>query len=101
LLENYETPPIIILQADHGPGSMLDWDSLENSNIHERAGILNAYYVPEETKKMLYQNISPVNSFRVIFNSLFNNEFKILEDKTYFTLWDKPYKFIDINNQLQ
>ena len=34
---------------------------------------------------MLYQNISNVNTFRVIFNLYFNAGYKLLEDKSYFS----------------
>ena len=100
LLEKSDIPPIIILQADHGPGSMLDWDSAENTNLPERFQILNAYYVPEQNKKMLYSSISPVNSFRIIFNYLFQDNLPLLEDRHFFATWSKPYQFIDISEKL-
>ncbi|MDP2812232.1 MAG: hypothetical protein Q8O32_00875 [bacterium] len=100
ILKNSDKEPIIILQADHGAGSMLDWESLEKTNLKERFSILNAYYTPEETKNSLSDDITPVNSFRIIFNSVFGTNFEILENKNYFSTWNKPYELIDITNKL-
>jgi len=100
ILLKSDTPPIIILQGDHGPGSMLDWDSAENSNVNERFSILNAYLVPEPIKEKLYPEISPVNSFRLLLNYLFDDNLDLLEDRSYFAVWDQPYNFIDITDSL-
>jgi hypothetical protein len=94
-------PPIIILQSDHGPGSMLDWEDPEKTNMKERLSILNAYYLPGEAKKLLYDSITPVNTFRVIFNYLFDTDFEKLDDKSYFATWDLPYKFIDVTEEVK
>lgn len=101
IIEKSDIAPIIILQGDHGPGAHLDWDSMANSNVNERLSILNAYYLPEHIKEKLYPNISPINSFRIIFNGLFNDNFDILEDNSYFATWDEPYKFTLVNDQLK
>lgn len=77
--------PIIILQGDHGPGAYLNWNSFEKSCLWERTGILNAYYVPNTIKQELYPSITPVNSFRIILNGIFNTNFSYLEDQTYFS----------------
>ena len=98
ILAKSETAPIIILQADHGSGSGLDWSSLENTDFVERRSIFNAYYVPTTTREQLYPTITPVNSFRVIFNSVFKTNLKILEDRTYFAIWPQPYNYIDITD---
>ena len=56
-----------------------------------RLSILNAYYVNDQAKSSLYPSITPVNSFRVIFNSLFNTKIPLLDDTSYYAY--KPDKF--------
>jgi hypothetical protein len=96
LLANSAKEPIIILQADHGPGAYLNWDSLELSCVMERTSILNAYYLPNQD--ILYPSITPVNTFRIILDNYFNTNLGILPDKAYFAIWQKPYKFVDVTN---
>jgi len=88
--------PIIIIQADHGPGSLLDWEHVEDTYTNERLSILNAYYLPNGDSAKIYDSITPVNSFRTIFNTYFGTEFEQLEDKSIYTKWSAPYEFIDV-----
>jgi hypothetical protein len=71
IIKQSEVPPVIIIQGDHG--SMLD-----NEN---RFLILYAIYLPYGTSEV-YPSISPVNTYRVIFNQLFNTNFSLLGDKS-------------------
>jgi hypothetical protein len=96
ILARSKTPPIIILQGDHGPGGSLDWSSPERTCLYERTSILNAYYLPGQGASRLYSSISPVNSFRVILNAYFGSNLELLPDKTYFTSVDLPRQEIDI-----
>lgn len=100
LLEN-NTPPIIILQADHGSALTLDWENPTNDMIRERMTILNAYYLPENGNKILYDDITPVNSFRLLFNNYFESDYEILDDKMYFFVPKKPYTNIEITDILK
>jgi len=101
ILAASETPPVIIIQADHGPGAYFRWNSLEKSNLTERLSILNAYYFPGGDEGWLYPSITPVNSFRVLFNRYFGMDFELLDDAIYFSNWSTPYDFVDITEQLR
>lgn len=96
ILERSSQPPVIILQGDHGPGGLLDWDAPERSCLRERTAILNAYYLPGQGSQKLYSSISPVNTFRVVLNAYFGARLKLLKDHTYFTSHHLPGQAIDI-----
>jgi len=86
ILSNSQSPPIIILQADHGPDSFgVDgWRNPTLEVFKERMRIFNAYYLPGKGNDFLYETITPVNTFRVIFNAYFNGNFRLLDDNSYF-----------------
>jgi hypothetical protein len=101
IMERSPEPPIIVLQADHGPGSMLDWDSPQDSNLRERMAIFNALYFPDQDYQALHSGISPVNTFRVILNHFFGAEYEILEDASYYSTLGQPYSLVDVTDQLR
>ncbi len=105
ILNTSDKPPIIILASDHGPASMLERKDFEETNtakldidgIKERMGILNAYYFPDKNYAKLYQNITPVNSFRVILSQYFGQDLELLPDKSYFSDNKKnEYRMTDV-----
>ncbi len=87
-------PPVIILQADHGPGSVLNWDNPEPADLAERFAILNAYYVPKAVNPPA-KSLSPVNSFRLLFNQLFGTDYGLLTDKSWFSTIARPWRLYD------
>lgn len=68
---------IIVLQSDHGP-----WikDNSLAKIFQSRSRILNSYFIPYPFKNKIYSSITPVNSFRVIFNGLFKDSLPLLPD---------------------
>jgi len=100
LLES-ESPPILIIQGDHGPGSLVSQSHFEENNLDERFSIMNAYYFPDKDYSSLYPSITPVNTFRVILNKYFEENLPLLPDKNYFSILYHPYEFIDVTEILK
>ena len=92
-----ETDPIIIIQSDHGERTGINWNEPTEDMIKQGLNNLNAYYFPNEKKNKLYNNISPVNTFRIIFNEYFDSDFELLDDRYYWIKSDKkPYDVKDV-----
>lgn len=88
ILQNSSQPPVIILQGDHGPRFV---------KTDKQLDILNAYYFPEPVPE-LYPSMTPVNNFRLIFNTYFGASLPYLSDKSYASDLDRPYDFREIPN---
>jgi hypothetical protein len=95
ILSKSKTEPVIIIQADHGPQITPGGETLR-----ARMGILNAYHMPDKESSFLYESITPVNTFRLIFNQYLETNYVKLEDKSYFTHYSIPYKFVDVTDDL-
>jgi hypothetical protein len=100
ILAKSKTPPIILLQSDHGSGLNLDTSRLDKTDLMERMTILNAAYFPGRRYERLYDSISPVNTFRVVLDTFFGANLGLLADKSYFSTWEEPYIFHDVTAQV-
>lgn len=98
ILENSKTPPVILIQGDHGPGAYFHWGSLEKAEPAERFGILSAYYFPNQDYESLYSSISPVNSFRAVSNQYLGGNYELLEDRYYYSQWSFPFKYVEVTD---
>jgi hypothetical protein len=99
LLENSDNLPIIIIQSDTGP-SIISADTTNELQQVGRMSIFNAYYFPNEKYDRLYDDITPINSFRIVFDSHFQTNYGIVEDKIFFSTYEKPYALIELNDLL-
>ena len=88
LIADSPIEPIIIIQGDHGPASTQGEGGYADPSdrfVSERTGIFNAYLLPEPCRSTLYPTISPVNTFRLVFDACFGTKFGLLPDETYWS----------------
>ena len=76
---------IIIIQSDHGYDFGINYENPSELNLKQRFSIINSIYMPDENKNFLYEGMTPVNTFRIIFNSYFGTSYEILEDKMFYS----------------
>ena len=88
-----EDHPIVLIQADEGPPPprytesqrRFDWLQARPDELYMKFRILNTYYLPGVTPEQagLYPSITPVNSFRVVFNAYFGTDLPLLDDRNW------------------
>lgn len=77
VLKNSKTPPIILLEGDHGLG--------EEKDLGSRLNNLLAVHFPDEDYSRLNKNITPVNIFRAAFSQYLGEQFSLLQDRTFYS----------------
>ena len=95
-----ENKPIIILQGDTGSGYEIDWKSPSDVTVIERMSNLNAVYFPNNDYSKIH-DLTPVNTFRIIFNEYFDEENVLYENRSYWSNSDKPYQYKDVSDILK
>ena len=93
-----DNPPIIIIQSDHGKRTKIVDDDPTVRNI-KLLNNFRAYYIPNGDRNLELENSSPVNTFRVLFNTYFDDNYEILEDKFYAVDIAETH-YIDVTNSL-
>lgn len=109
ILSISEVPPIIILQSDEGTwpermrvdSSNFSYEVATDAELREKMNILNAYYLPDIDKDVLYPSITPINTFRLVFNSYFDADLELLPDRSYAFYKGHPFKFFDITDKVK
>ncbi len=101
ILNGDKTPPIIIIQGDHGSKMGLQQNSLDGTDIDECFPILSAVYAPDTIAHKFRNDESPVNTFRHLFSSLFSESYEPLPNRSWFSPFYTPYKFTEVTEMLK
>lgn len=107
IISSAEVEPIIIIQSDEGSfprGYYVKHPNpsrLSTADLKHKFGILNAYYLPGVDSSVLYPTITPVNTFRVIFNLYFEADFELLADENFATNYRYITRFVNVTDRVQ
>ena len=103
--------PIIVVQSDEGPypndqeekSLHLVLPDVSSDVLHRKMRILNALYLPGlDGSAGVTDDITPVNTFRVVFDSYFGGDLPLLPNRSYvFADDDHPYRFDDVTDELR
>lgn len=83
---------VIIIQGDHGCRSdwqsttetdLVPWKGTREEYIRDYTAVLNAIYFPDGDYSAFYPGVTPVNTFRIVFNKYFGTKYELLPDKTF------------------
>jgi hypothetical protein len=89
IIQESPVPPVIVLESDHGPTGY--------GGAQNRMANFMAYYFPaKDASRLAYSSITPVNSFRLVFNTYFGGNYPLVEDISYFSPYtsDLDYEII-------
>ena len=89
----HDPDSVIVLQADEGPFPAryrvdewgFNWTDATDAELEEKFGILLAMRVPGADLEAagFHDDITPVNTFRVLFNARFGTDLPLLPDRTW------------------
>ncbi len=97
--------PVILIQADEGPFPKRDysveWQDAPAEELRIKTGILNALYIPGEDYRLLRDDMTPVNSYRAVFDTVFGTDLGQLPDRIYTFPNDRRiYEFQDVTERV-
>lgn len=88
--QNSPRPPVIVLQADEGPE--LKYAGDEQRTLHEqvdrRTAILSAFSLPGRESAAISADVTPVNTFRIVFCEYFAADLPNEPDRAFY--WSHP-----------
>jgi hypothetical protein len=96
ILRTSRTPPVILLQSDHGHGHLpqnnLELEKATPAAVRARVDVFAAYYVSRAPDTLFYEGMTPINLLPRVFNHLFGTTFPQLPDRTYWAVYHSPYR---------
>lgn len=99
ILKQSPTPPIIILQGDHGTGTLLTQQprfttaSITPQQAAERLGAFGAYYLPSGGGEHLGDDVTPVGLMRFVWSYYLGADLGRAPNRSYLAAAQRPFRF--------
>ena len=100
IIQERSPDSIILVMSDHGYRSEIDWENAKSIDHLRAFNTILSFYFPNSDVE-IPSEVSSVNIFRILFNSNFNTEFEILENRYIWYIPGKPYDFIKVPNSFK
>jgi len=94
-------PVNVLVYGDHGPGSGLTWHSAAGTDLRERMSILLALRLSRSPADSPYPAMTPVNAVRSVVQDALGVRLPPIEDRSYFSTWTQPYRYIDVTPRVR
>ena len=96
-----ERRAIVLIHSDHGPGSGVEWERPDRTDVRERLSILTAVRFPDGEAAAVSSDLTLVNVYRAVLNRALGTAVPRLEDRSYHSTWERPFDFIDVTERLR
>lgn len=101
LLDRSDTPPVILLQSDHGYarfdlGQPLSLARSRADQVAERTDVFAAYHLPGVDPDAVPEDLTAVNLFRLVLREYFEADLPLIEDVTYWSALRRPYDLVRV-----
>lgn len=90
ILNSSKTPPVIIITGDHGPSIKLEAENAVQN--------IDAIFLGGQKTDLLYPTITPVNIFRVVFDTVFNEDYPLLPDQSFVMDFKHKKQLVRVEN---
>jgi hypothetical protein len=101
ILAASDPAPIVILQGDHGSdASSVGTDPAPLTYVQERMSILNALLLHGCSREGLEEDLTSINTFRLIFRNCFGQPMTLLEDRSFLSAYTDPYAWLEVTDQI-
>jgi hypothetical protein len=91
---------VLLIHGDHGPRASVVWKAPTKTDVVESMSILVALSWPGLDPAKVPDTLSPVNVYRLVFRDVFGADIELLEDRSFFSAWKKPYQYLDVTERV-
>lgn len=97
LIAREDPHALVVFQADHGSGFRVDWQlplaRWDQATIEERTSILNLVRLPAACQPWMREDLSPINTMRLVLACLERTPPVYVEERSYLTTYETAPDF--------